>query len=831
MTDLPLVFIWGLKAAPLLLAGWVATALLRRSSAATRHFVWVLAISGSLLLPAVTTVMPRWEVEWVAGLGTVERQTGDQGRSGATRGDRIPLQPATAQITAAARVVPPEMVGDDVAPPVLAPDRLGSPLIALVVWATGTSLVLLVIALALWRTHLLARRAAPMTDPGILAEVERIARRLGLTRPVTVLRAPDDAMPMTWGARRPHVLLPAGFPDWATRRRQAVLVHELAHVKRLDWLTQLVARLACALYWWNPLAWVAARRLREERELACDDLVLAHGTVPSSYAGDLLEIARAFRASPATALAGVAMARRSQLAGRLLAVLDASRVRGSVGSRQAVTAVTAVAAILMPLAALTAGGASPAEPAKPTSPSSALVGAPPVQSAVPVPTASSPVVQQQKQAATLCDWAVRGGRRSSSSTNIDDDRMTIKIVRDDCSLSVDSDGEITFSGDDRDVAGISNGGYFEIEEREGRNRRRVEITPEDGALRRRWLVDGDERPYGDEARAWLADMVLVLMRRAGLNAEARALRIFQQEGADGLAAEIEQLQSDYVASQYYRVLFDRAQLTPAQQTRLINGAAARITSDYELGRVLKTLATRGPLDASVQRSYVQAAEGLESDYEHRQALEALVRSSELDVTAMDAMLTSAERLNSDYERAELLTAMAARYPAGRPMPGSYLAAVSGMASDHERGRVLDPLLARDRLSSADRARVLGVVASMKSDYQRAEVLLGVVETGSIDDVTRAPFFAAVDRMSSDHERQRVLAAVVAGGPDEATTLAVIASAADIRSDYSKAEVLVAVARRGLETDRVRQAWGTAVESIRSSYERDRAREASRLRGT
>jgi hypothetical protein len=111
------------------------------------------------------------------------------------------------------------------------------------------------------------------------------------------------------------------------------------------------------------------------------------------------------------------------------------------------------------------------------------------------------------------------------------------------------------------------------------------------------------------------------------------------------------------------------------------------------------------------------------------------------------------------------------------------------------------------------------------------VLLGVVETGSIDDVTRAPFFAAVDRMSSDHERQRVLAAVVAGGPDEATTLAVIASAADIRSDYSKAEVLVAVARRGLETDRVRQAWGTAVESIRSSYERDRAREASRLRGT
>jgi beta-lactamase regulating signal transducer with metallopeptidase domain len=108
-----------------------------------------------------------------------------------------------------------------------------------------------------------------------------------------------------------------------------VLLHELAHVKRWDWLTQLAARLACALYWWHPLAWVAARRLREERELACDDLVLAHGTVASTYAADLLEIARVFRVSPASALAGVAMARRSQLAGRLLAVLDAARSRRS----------------------------------------------------------------------------------------------------------------------------------------------------------------------------------------------------------------------------------------------------------------------------------------------------------------------------------------------------------------------------------------------------------------------------------------------------------------------------------------------------------------------
>jgi hypothetical protein len=85
-------------------------------------------------------------------------------------------------------------------------------------------------------------------------------------------------------------------------------------------------------------------------------------------------------------------------------------------------------------------------------------------------------------------------------------------------------------------------------------------------------------------------------------------------------------------------------------------------------------------------------------------------------------------------------------------------------------------------------------------------------------------------MSSDHERQRVLTAVLAGKPDEETLLAVIASADQINSDYAKTEVLVAVARRGLETDRVRQAYLSSVDRIRSNYERDRARRAAGLRG-
>jgi len=98
------------------------------------------------------------------------------------------------------------------------------------------------------------------------------------------------------------------------------------HIRPRDCRVQLVTQAACALYWFNPLVWVAAAHVRSERERACDDEVLGFGAQPSSYAAHLLDIARDLRPSlrPTAALA---MARPSELEGRLLAVLAAGRAR------------------------------------------------------------------------------------------------------------------------------------------------------------------------------------------------------------------------------------------------------------------------------------------------------------------------------------------------------------------------------------------------------------------------------------------------------------------------------------------------------------------------
>ena len=173
-------------------------------------------------------------------------------------------------------------------------------------------------------------------------------------------------MPMAWGIVRPSVLMPADADAWPSERLRIVLLHELAHVKRRDCLTHMLAQISCALYWFNPLAWMAARHLRTERERACDDLVLAAGTRGPDYADQLLEIARAMRSGRFPALFGgasLAMAQRSQLEGRLMAILDPTVPRSAVSRSRTVVATLIFAGAVMPLAALqpwtSAAGAAP----------------------------------------------------------------------------------------------------------------------------------------------------------------------------------------------------------------------------------------------------------------------------------------------------------------------------------------------------------------------------------------------------------------------------------------------------------------------------------------
>src|SRR5581483_4952168 len=184
-------------------------------------------------------------------------------------------------------------------------------------------------------------------------------RRLGVYRRVMLRQGGAGAVPVTCGIISPVIILPEEAEYWDDERRELVLTHELAHVRRLDVLTHIIGQLAVAAFWFHPLAWIAAARMRLERERACDDLVIVAGVRPSRYAGDLLDLVQTLTGTTAPAAAALAMARRTEIEGRLLSILDAAVRRGPLSPRRIASALAMVGMGVVTIAAVRPVAPSP----------------------------------------------------------------------------------------------------------------------------------------------------------------------------------------------------------------------------------------------------------------------------------------------------------------------------------------------------------------------------------------------------------------------------------------------------------------------------------------
>ncbi|MBZ5576155.1 MAG: TonB family protein [Acidobacteriia bacterium] len=328
-----------LKGSLVLSAAWLVSLLLRRRSAALRHVVWVSAFAALLALPLLTLSLPVLRMPVAPALlpaGVVFHAA------------------ASASPDAPAAAVHPPVSPSAPAEPL--PWYLNSARPIVWLWFMG-ALAALGQMLASWLTLWRVRRRAPAFPVGDLGP---LAPPLPA---VDILQTPSGSMPMAFGLFRPAVFLPADAVQWSPERRRLVLLHELAHVSRGDLATHLLARVAWCLYWWNPLAWTSWRRFLKERERAADDRVLAAGALPSDYAGHLLDIARAMRLSASLESAALAMARGSQLEGRLLAILDSSVNRRAPSRASVALAALAAVALVAPFAALQAQPQSATLPA------------------------------------------------------------------------------------------------------------------------------------------------------------------------------------------------------------------------------------------------------------------------------------------------------------------------------------------------------------------------------------------------------------------------------------------------------------------------------------
>jgi beta-lactamase regulating signal transducer with metallopeptidase domain len=322
------------SSAVIALAAVIAGIMRRRGSAASRHLVWTLAVVGLLVLPMASAVLPSWNI-------SVRRE--------------MPSPSAVHPQTEMAIGSTPAVEGSAVAPPAQSTPGSGS-----ASWISRLPLAYAAVVMFLigrlgfehLRTRRMLSRTTEVTDADWTRLLSECAAHLGVRKAVRLARSREEVMPMACGIGRPVIVIPSVADMWDGDRRRAVILHELAHVVRLDCLTQTLAEAAVALYWPHPGVWWTARRLRVERELACDDRVLSSGTEPREYAGHLLEIAHSLGRYRAPALA-VGVARPRQLEGRMVALLDATRNRRTPTANRRLIALALAVAVVVPLSAAT----------------------------------------------------------------------------------------------------------------------------------------------------------------------------------------------------------------------------------------------------------------------------------------------------------------------------------------------------------------------------------------------------------------------------------------------------------------------------------------------
>ena len=857
-----------LKVTVVLTLASIADLALRRSSAALRHLVWAVAVAGVLAIPVASAVLPSLPTPLWPDLGSAVTQTWagtdaeprvDAPDAGASpsrvaddpAGEAIaPLEdsgPAGAVTTGSAgpvEAISPVVEGA-VTPPAV-PESTGSigwtSGLALA-WAVGLLLVLLALARERVGLRTRARRDGPF-GPGRVRERARVmADRMGLSRIPRLIRLGDGAMPATWGVLRHTVALPAGADNWDDERLESVLAHEMAHVRRRDCAVQTAAVLACALYWFHPLAWVAAARLRRERELAADDEVLALGTRPTTYASELLALARAAGRIPV--MTATAMGAKDGLARRIRSVVSGETRRRAVTGALVAGAAVVGALLLLPLASLSPARAVVGD--LETVADGLRIGA----GAVAEKAGHEAQAAAERMGSESESWSsevstigpVSGPEECwnpaiahHEEVHAHGERYEAKWESDGCESEIRVDGEIGFTADFTGVRTVSGGGVLRVKEKTDEYRRAVEyVSGPGGTARRTFRRDGDVAEPTAAEEAWIRERLVTVLRRTGIAAGRRTAWILARSGPDGVLAEIERIASDRVAGLYVDALLARAGLDDGELRRLLAVAGKQIGSDGQLSETLIRIVRRYPdgVAGPAREAFREAAATVGSDGSMGRLVGTMVALPEAEADMVElALEVAASGIGSDGEMARFLRRTVERH--GALVTGAvredFGEAAATVGSDGSLGGVVREMVAAGPHLVGPALDL--AAAGIGSDGEMARFLRAAVERhpALIAGANRDAFLSAARTVGSDGSLGSVvrLMAESPGASPELIGVALAASAS-IGSDGEMAGFLAAVARRHPALVRpggpLDGPFERALASVGSDGEEDRVRRA------
>jgi hypothetical protein len=612
---------------------------------------------------------------------------------------------------------------------------------------------------------------------------------------VRALISPDIASPMAAGLFRPAILLPERLlAELGGDEIEQIRLHETAHLLRRDDVALLIQRVMEALFALHPVVRWITRRIDLEREIACDDFVVEQTGQARPYASCLtrvVEIAGGVRSSKfGAAVAAAATEERSHLARRIEMLLDKTRHKGTrllkVRLLLIAAALLALAVVAVRTPGLIAFAASEpsAPPAAPEPPSPAAPAAPPAP-------------QSDSHNSRSMTW------RTSDGLHVREMRIR---------------GDVHFNDTETDVQSISGEGLFSYEESYGFASRRYEVRLESsGQMMRRYLVDGREKSFDADAKAWLRAALPDLLRESGIDAPERVRRILKQGGVPAVLNEISKIHSDGTKKLYIGELLLTGKPLNDQFFQTLLRIVRGMNSDGEKAAVLVFLAP-DVLKDNLRDYAFEALKTIHSDGEKRRVLTQFISHDSSRGTLTLAARAAAD-INSDGEKAAVLVDLAGHLRNNNELSRPFFRAAESIHSDGERARVLTAVMASAGEQRDTLTETLRSAKSISSDGEKARVLVHADGDWKDEDVMRRAYFEAAGSVQSDGEKARVLTSLIGrGGLSDLTLIAAVHCAAGIHSDGEKARVLVAIAKHSNEKREVRDEIKTAAESIHSDGE-------------
>lgn len=201
--------------------------------------------------------------------------------------------------------------------------------LALLVYLLPLGILLLRLFNSATRVFRIGKRASEATGQALQQRIGHLCKKLRIRREVQIKFSNEILSPLSYGLLHPAILLPQNAKNWEHHVIDDVLIHELSHIKRLDWLSMFFAYLVSSLFWINPLLWMALKKLNEEAENSCDSAVLQYGQSETNYAENLLGIAKNIKQDNAKPLLAQMMLDKSLLPGRIHRILESDMAKAT----------------------------------------------------------------------------------------------------------------------------------------------------------------------------------------------------------------------------------------------------------------------------------------------------------------------------------------------------------------------------------------------------------------------------------------------------------------------------------------------------------------------